>query len=357
MRRAAFALMLTALLPLLMAGCAAELVVIFLRGTVAGANIGDPNCLNIPEATIPPTDSTTPGPAATADPVGPSIMVADEPAPEGVGSVSIEFVLATIRTRESGGSYTARAAKGSASGAYQFVDGTWNNYGGYPSAWMAPTAVQDEKARLLVQPILSRWGLSGVPVAWYYPLALTRPELIDTIPHPEYGNTLTIRQYQTAWLATYQQIAGGVLPIDGCTLAGGGGQGGIGTAVPANVAPVIAYAQAQLGKPYIWGGSGPEGYDCSGLTLRAYQTIGINLPHNSAAQANYGININWRTEPIQAGDLIFHRGSIPIHDLGHVGIAINATQWIVAPHTGAVIAIRPIPYDRIQAVRRLVTTP
>lgn len=354
MRKAALALLLTAALPLLMAGCAAELVVIFLKATVAGANIGDPNCLNIPEASIPPADTTvavdTTGTATTTTTV-------DAPAPEGVGNVSIEFVLATIRTRESGGNYTARANKGTASGAYQFVDGTWNNYGGYPSAWMAPAVVQDEKATLLAQPILTRWGLSGVPVAWYYPLALTRPALMDTIPHPEYGNTLTVREYQTLWLATYQQIAGGVLPIDGCTLAGGGGQGGIGTAVPADVALVLAYAQAQLGKPYIWGGSGPEGYDCSGLTLRAYQTIGINLPHNSAAQANYGIGVEWKTKPILPGDLIFHRGSVPVHDLGHVGIAINATQWIVAPHTGALIAIKAIPFDRIQAVRRLVTTP
>ena len=88
--------------------------------------------------------------------------------------------------------------------------------------------------------------------------------------------------------------------------------------------------------------------------MRAYQQIGINLPHNSAAQANYGIPVNWRTEPIRAGDLIFHRGSIPVHDLGHVGIAVSATQGIVAPRTGDVVSIRPIPFERIQSVRRLV---
>ena len=88
--------------------------------------------------------------------------------------------------------------------------------------------------------------------------------------------------------------------------------------------------------------------------MRAYQQIDIALPHNSAAQANYGIPIDWRTTPIQPGDLIFHRGSVPVHDLGHIGIAINATQWIVAPQPGDVVSIRPIPFDRIQAVRRLV---
>ncbi len=105
----------------------------------------------------------------------------------------------------------------------------------------------------------------------------------------------------------------------------------------------------------MWGGSGPDVFDCSGLTLRAYQTIGINLPHSSASQAQYGRAVDWRSEPIRAGDLIFHRGSVPVHDDGHVGIAINATQWIVAPSTGQVVSIRPIPIDRVQTIRRLAS--
>ena len=124
--------------------------------------------------------------------------------------------------------------------------------------------------------------------------------------------------------------------------------------IPADIAPVIAYAQAQLGKPYLWGGVGPEAFDCSGLTMRAYQQIRINLPHKSAAQVHYGAAINWRADGIRAGDLIFHRGSIPVHDYGHVGIAVSATHWIVAPKSGDVVSLRPIPFDRIQAVRRLV---
>ena len=85
----------------------------------------------------------------------------------------------------------------------------------------------------------------------------------------------------------------------------------------------------------------------------AYQQISLSLPHSSASQARY---VDWRSKPIRAGDLIFHRGSIPVHDNGHVGIAISTTQWIVAPKTGDVISLRPIPFDRIQTVRRLVQT-
>ena len=332
--------------PLFLLGGTSVLIVMGLKAAVAGANTGDPNCIVIPADTAP----------ATTDPSSvPDSTVAVEETPEGTGVVSIELVLLTIKTKESTGSYTARAAKGSASGAYQFTDPTWNNYKGYSSGWLAPPEVQDERARMIAEPLLRQWGLSGVPVGWYYPLALTRAEWMDRVPHPEYGNRLTVREYQQEWLAVYQQLAGGVLPIDGCNLAGGGGTVGIGGVVPAEIAPVIAYAQAQIGKPYVWGGTGPDSFDCSGLTLRAYQQIGINLPHNSAAQANYGISIDWRTQPVMPGDLIFRRGSVPVHDLGHVGIAINATQMIVAPKTGDVISIRPIQFATTQAVRRLVT--
>ena len=348
MKRAAALVTIAAALPLLLLAGTAQLVVVFIRGAVAGANTGDANCIVIP--TVP--DTTTPGTDTTIDTTTP----VEAPAPEGSGPVSIELVLATIRQVESGNSYTAHANTGSASGAYQFVDSTWNNYGGYPSAWMAPTAIQDERARILAEPILRRWGLPGVPIGWYYPAALGDPSWLDRIPHPEYGNTLTVRRYQTKWLDTYRQLAGGVLPIDGCSFPGGGGAAGIGREIPADLAAVIAYAQAQLGRPYVWGGSGPDVFDCSGLTLRAYQTIGINLPHSAAAQTGYGRAVDWRNEPIRAGDLIFHRGSIPIHDNGHVGIAISTTQWIVAPKTGDVISLRPIPFDRIQTVRRLVQT-
>ena len=343
MKRLTLALLAAAMLPLLLAG-SAQLVALLLRASVASANTGDANCVVIPPPNSTVADSSVPE----------STVPVEDPAPEGPEAVSIDLVLLTIRTLESGGDYQARARKGSASGAYQFVDGTWNNHGGYPSAWIAPPPVQDERARMLVEPILRKWGLAEVPVAWYDPGALGNPARMDQVPRPEYGNILTVREYQTQWLETYRQLAGGVLPIDGCLLGGGGGVVGIDGEVPADVAPVVAYAYAQLGKPYVWGGSGPEVFDCSGLTLRAYQQIGINLPHKSALQSRYSRSVSWRIEPIRAGDLIFHRGSIPVHDYGHVGIAVSATQWIVAPKSGDVVSLRPIPFDRVQAVRRLV---
>ncbi len=113
-------------------------------------------------------------------------------------------ILATIRQMESGGNYQARAAKASASGAYQFIDSTWNRFGGFTSAWQAPPEVQDARALLDVQKFLDRYGdVAMIPVAWYWPRALSHPEDMDAVPRPDAGNRLTVRQYQQRWLAEY----------------------------------------------------------------------------------------------------------------------------------------------------------
>jgi LysM repeat protein len=124
------------------------------------------------------------------------------------------------------------------------------------------------------------------------------------------------------------------------------------TAGPADV--VVAYAYAQLGKPYRFFTDGPDTFDCSGLVKAAYAQIGMVLIHHSASQATLGTAVDIWSEPIQAGDLIFmatHGGP----EITHVGIAVDATHWIHAPKPGDVVRLAPIPPKGIiTTVRRLI---
>ncbi len=119
-----------------------------------------------------------------------------------------------------------------------------------------------------------------------------------------------------------------------------------------NVAPVLDFALAQLGKPYVWGAAGPDSYDCSGLTRAAYAAGGVAIPRTTAQQVHAGVPVDWRTQPLRPGDLVFApSGDRP---LGHVGLVLDAGHWIVAPHTGDVVKIAPIPASSIGAVRRII---
>ena len=116
-------------------------------------------------------------------------------------------ILATIRTIESGGDYTAEAAGSTASGAYQFIDGTWNNYGGYTRAAQAPPEQQDQKAAEMIRAVLAEHdnSVDAVPVVWYIGhLPDDGAAEWDTIPAPNAGNVLTPREYQTKWMQEYE---------------------------------------------------------------------------------------------------------------------------------------------------------
>lgn len=100
----------------------------------------------------------------------------------------------------------------------------------------------------------------------------------------------------------------------------------------ASASNVIAIAKKYLGIPYVWGGTTPRGFDCSGLTSYVFRQVGINLPRVSRDQQRFGMRIS--TSQVQPGDLVF-RGS-PAY---HVGIYIGGGQYIHAPQTGDVVKI------------------
>jgi len=110
---------------------------------------------------------------------------------------------------------------------------------------------------------------------------------------------------------------------------------------PANAAPTgaaavaVAFAERQLGVPYLWGGTTASGYDCSGLIQAAWRAAGIDLPRTTYDQINAGTRIN--RDQLRPGDLVFSNG------LGHVQLYIGHGTVIEAPHTGATVQYSPLP--------------
>ncbi|MCA1824037.1 MAG: NlpC/P60 family protein [Frankia sp.] len=107
----------------------------------------------------------------------------------------------------------------------------------------------------------------------------------------------------------------------------------------------MSEAYRQLGKPYEWAASGPDSFDCSGLTMWVWAKAGVSLPHSSRAQFDMGRHVS--IAEIQPGDLTFY-GS-PIH---HVGIYIGNGNMISAPQTGDYVKIQAaFRSDYVGAVR------
>jgi cell wall-associated NlpC family hydrolase len=114
-------------------------------------------------------------------------------------------------------------------------------------------------------------------------------------------------------------------------------------APPGSVASsAVSYALARLGTPYLWGGDGPGGFDCSGLVQAAYAAAGLQLPRTAQAQYDAGPGIP-AGQPLQAGDLVFFGPNTG--NITHVGLLINPTEMIDAPHTGASVRIEPYHWN------------
>jgi len=99
-------------------------------------------------------------------------------------------------------------------------------------------------------------------------------------------------------------------------------------------AEAVAYAEAQLGKPYEWGGSGPYGFDCSGLVMMAWQAGGVLLAHYTGDQWADTYHIS--RGQLEPGDLVFSNG------FGHVQLYVGHGEVIQAPYTGQVVSYAPL---------------
>ena len=109
----------------------------------------------------------------------------------------------------------------------------------------------------------------------------------------------------------------------------------------------LTFARAQIGKPYVWGATGPDSYDCSSLTLAAWKAAGVTLPRTTYDQVNAGTTVS--LSDIQPGDLVFF-----YDDISHVGLYIGNGMMIHAPKPGAYVREESIFYDGESAIHSVV---
>ncbi|MET8828407.1 NlpC/P60 family protein [Streptomyces sp. NPDC004610] len=141
-------------------------------------------------------------------------------------------------------------------------------------------------------------------------------------------------------------------PADGTASGGtasdGTTSGGTTAAAPnARAAAAVSYARQKLGSPYVWGATGPDAFDCSGLIQAAYRSAGVALPRTTYAQIDAGRRIS-RAE-LRPGDLVFFYSGI-----SHVGLYIGDGRMIHAPNPSAPVRVAPIDQMPFAGATRVV---
>ena len=107
----------------------------------------------------------------------------------------------------------------------------------------------------------------------------------------------------------------------------------------------VSFALAQVGKAYEWGATGPDAYDCSGLMVAAYQSVGVGLPRTSDAMMSAGYAVSYAD--LQPGDLIISYGG------GHVGMYIGNGQMVHSSTYGVGVIVSSLSGYTIDAMRRV----
>ncbi len=127
----------------------------------------------------------------------------------------------------------------------------------------------------------------------------------------------------------------------------------------ASGAAIVSEASRFLGVPYVWGGSSPSGFDCSGLVQYVFGQLGVTLPRGSVDQSEVGTPVASLAQA-QPGDLLFFEpgaNGAPPGKPGHVGIYIGNDEMIDAPETGETVQIQAVPCPPLDIRRVVVPVP
>ncbi|WP_320773968.1 NlpC/P60 family protein [Streptomyces sp. CRN 30] len=122
------------------------------------------------------------------------------------------------------------------------------------------------------------------------------------------------------------------------------------SAVPApnsRTSAAITYAYSKLGSPYVWGATGPDAFDCSGLVQAAYRSAGVSLPRTTYAQIDVGRRVP--RSQLLPGDLVFFYSGI-----SHVGIYVGNGRMIHAPNPSAPVRVAPLDEMPFAGASRVV---
>lgn len=232
--------------------------------------------------------------------------------------------------------------------------GTENSAGAEgPGQFLAPTWRRSLPPRALIQPgppapagggEATDGDGDGVADAWdpFDAVASTARMLASDGAATDLPRAIFSYNHDPSYVAEVLSLAAGYERA-AATAAGG---------LPAGpaVASVVAFATSQLGRPYLWGGAGPGGWDCSGLVEAALAGVGVHLVHNAAAQYAATASTAVPLGALRAGDLVFFGASpATIH---HVGIAIDSRRMIDAPDTGSVVRVDPVAAADLLAATR-----
>ncbi|MER7763322.1 NlpC/P60 family protein [Streptomyces sp. NPDC097619] len=118
-----------------------------------------------------------------------------------------------------------------------------------------------------------------------------------------------------------------------------------GGAVSGRASAAVAAARAAVGRPYVWGATGPSGFDCSGLMVWSYRQAGVSLPRTSQAQRYAGRQVP--LSEARPGDLVTYRS-----DASHVGMYVGNGQVVHAPYPGAPVRYDPVGMMPVASVTR-----